>query len=84
MSIIYNPKQFYTEEEYNELKQCFNNLPYFAEKIIIYGKEKLKLYPKQKEILEEYQNNRFVINQSPRQFGKTLLSGAWRWELSCT
>lgn len=59
-----------------ELKRCKNDPVYFAEKyftIISYrGKEIIKLYDKQKEMLYNYYNYPFNIVVASRQSGKCI------------
>lgn len=59
-----------------ELKRCKEDPIYFAEKyftiISFKGKEKIKLFEKQKEMLLSFLKNPFTICLSARQSGKCL------------
>lgn len=72
--VLISPQQarYYAEE----IKRCKNDVIHFAENwfyIISYrGKEKIKLYPKQKEIIKMFMNNPFSIVLSGRQQGKCV------------
>lgn len=62
----------------NELKKCRDDIIYFAEKYftithIDRGKEKIDLYPKQKQALRSLMNNRFVTVLASRQCGKSTI-----------
>ena len=65
-----HPRYIYTKNEVDEIKKCSKSLVYFAE--ICISPEKLT--SKQKEVLEAYENKRFVILKCTEQFDKTLLS----------
>lgn len=74
----------YTEEELIELAKCARDIVYFAEKYAVVmtdeGIQKVKLREYQKEMLRNYQNNRFNIVLAARQIGKTVTSAifvAW-------
>lgn len=74
----------YTEEELIELARCANDIVYFAEKYAVVmtddGIQKVKLREYQKEMLRNYQYNRFNIVLAARQIGKTVTSAifvAW-------
>lgn len=64
--------------EMREIIKCAKSLTYFAEKCKIVNHQKgvmdMKLYPKQKEILETYEKNNFVILQKTRQTGSSTLN----------
>jgi hypothetical protein len=74
----------YTEEELIELAKCARDIVYFAEKYAVVmtdeGIQKVKLREYQKEMLRNYQHNRFNIVLAARQIGKTVTSAifvAW-------
>jgi hypothetical protein len=74
----------YTEEELIELAKCARDIVYFAEKYAVVmtdeGIQKVKLRDYQKEMLRNYQHNRFNIVLAARQIGKTVTSAifvAW-------
>lgn len=74
----------YTEEELMELAKCAKDIVYFAEKYAVVmtdeGIQKVKLREYQKEMLRNYQHNRFNIVLAARQIGKTVTSAifvAW-------
>ena len=73
-TIMVSPEQakFYAEE----IKRCKNDVIHFAENwfyIISYrGKEKIKLYEKQKEMVRSFINNPFTICLAARQSGKCV------------
>lgn len=64
------PKHEYTKEEIEDVMKCMRSLTYFTEKCI----SPQKLTSKQKEILELYENNRFVILKCIEGFDKSLLT----------
>lgn len=73
-TIMISPEQarFYAEE----IKRCKDDIIHFAENwfyIISYrGKEKIKLYEKQKEMVKSFINNPFTICLAARQSGKCV------------
>ena len=74
----------YTEEELIELAKCARDIVYFAEKYAVVmtdeGIQRVKLRDYQKEMLRNYQHNRFNIVLAARQIGKTVTSAifvAW-------
>ena len=74
----------YTEEELQEIIKCRKDIIYFAEKYIFLKTEKglkhIKLRPYQKQLLHNYQHNRWCITLFPRQSGKTTTTAiffAW-------
>ena len=82
---FYEGKQFlrkgnivfeYTEEEIAELAKCANDIVYFAEKYAVVmtdeGIQQVKLREYQKELLHNFQNERFNIVLAARQMGKTV------------
>ena len=67
----------WTSEMLSEMKKSQESLRYFAEHYFFIvttdeGREKIKLYPKQKRILKALEKNRFVVVCSSRQAGKAL------------
>lgn len=82
---FYEGKQFlrkgnivfeYTEEEIAELARCANDIVYFAEKYAVVmtddGVQQVKLRDYQKQMLSDFQHNRFNIVLASRQMGKCL------------
>ena len=74
----------YTDEEVAELARCANDIVYFAEKYAVVmtdeGIQKVKMRDYQKELLHNFQNNRFNIVVAARQMGKTVTASifnAW-------
>jgi hypothetical protein len=68
----------YTPAMVRELDRCKNDIIYFAENYftithIDRGKEKISLYPKQKQALRSLMNNRFVCLLASRQCGKSTI-----------
>lgn len=67
----------YTEEEIAEIIRCKKDIVYFANTYIYLktpeGRRKIKLRPYQVKLLKTIQNNKYVINLSSRQVGKTFL-----------
>lgn len=62
----------------DELRKCKNDVVYFAENFFYIvnldnGKEKIKLYEAQKNMLNNMVNNRFSVNLASRQSGKSTL-----------
>jgi len=90
---FYEGKQFlrkgnivfeYTEEEIAELARCANDIVYFAEKYAVVmtddGVQQVKLRDYQKQMLSDFQHNRFNIVLASRQMGKTVTASifnAW-------
>ena len=90
---FYEGKQFlrkgnivfeYTEEEITELSKCANDIVYFAEKYAVVmtdeGIQQVKLRDYQKQMLRDFQHNRFNIVLASRQMGKTVTASifnAW-------
>lgn len=67
----------WTPKMVQELKKCKEDIIYFAENYFYIvnldrGKEVIKLYTRQRQILRSLINNRFTILLSCRQFGKCL------------
>jgi hypothetical protein len=80
---FYEGKQFlrrgnivfdYTDEELKEITKCANDIVYFAEKYAVVmtdnGIQKVKLREYQKDLLRDFQHNRFNIVLASRQMGK--------------
>lgn len=71
-----------------ELKRCHGDIIYFAEKYFTItnldrGKEVIKLYTKQKQVLRSLMNNRFVCLLSSRQAGKSTLMTIYVLWMTC-
>lgn len=69
----------YTKEHIEELKKCMNDVVYFGEHYFTIvnldrGKEKIKLYDYQKQMLRHMQDNKFAMVLSSRQIGKTTVA----------
>jgi len=74
----------YTDDEIAEIARCASDIVYFAEKYAVVmtdeGIRKVKLREYQKEMLRNFQNNRFNIVLASRQMGKTVTASifnAW-------
>ena len=80
---FYEGKQFlkkgnivfeYTDEEIKELARCASDINYFAEKYAVVmtdnGIQQVKLRDYQKDMLRNFQNERFNIVLASRQMGK--------------
>ena len=74
----------YTDEEIAEIARCASDIVYFAEKYAVVmtdeGIRKVKLREYQKDMLRNFQNNRFNIVLASRQMGKTVTASifnAW-------
>ena len=80
---FYEGKQFlrkgnivfeYTEAEITELAKCANDIVYFAEKYAVVmtddGVQQVRLRDYQKQMLRDFQHNRFNIVLASRQMGK--------------
>ena len=68
----------FTADMINELSKCKNDVIYFAENFFYIvnldeGKQKIKLYDAQKNMLLNMVNNRFSVNLASRQSGKSTL-----------
>ena len=90
---FYEGKQFlkrgnivfeYTDEEISELARCAADIVYFAERYAVVltdeGIQQVKLRDYQKDMLRNFQNNRFNICLASRQMGKTVMASifnAW-------
>lgn len=93
---FYEGKQFlrkgnivfeYTDEEIQEIAKCANDIVYFAEKYAVVmtdnGIQKVKLREYQKQLLRDFQNNRFNIVLASRQMGKTVTASIFNaWYLT--
>jgi len=74
----------YTKEELEELTKCANDVVYFANRFCYSmtdeGVQQITLRPYQEDMLEDFQDNRFVVMLASRQIGKTVTSSifiAW-------
>jgi len=74
----------YTREELEELAKCAADVVYFGNKychsMTDEGIRQIKLRPYQEDMLDSFQDNRFVIMLASRQIGKTVTSSifiAW-------
>ena len=93
---FYEGKQFlrrgnivfeYTDEELKEITKCANDIVYFAEKYAVVmtdnGIQKVKLREYQKDLLRDFQHNRFNIVLASRQMGKTVTASIFNaWYLT--
>ena len=93
---FYEGKQFlrrgnivfeYTNEEISELAKCANDIVYFAENYAVVmtdnGVQQVTLRDYQKEMLRDFQNNRFNIVLASRQMGKTVTASIFNaWYLT--
>ena len=93
---FYEGKQFlrrgnivfeYTEEEIAELSKCANDIVYFAEKYAVVmtddGIQQVKLRDYQKDMLRDFQHERFNIVLASRQMGKTVTASIFNaWYLT--
>lgn len=93
---FYEGKQFlrrgnivfeYTDAEITEIAKCANDIVYFAEKYAVVmtddGIQKVKLREYQKQLLRDFQNNRFNIVLASRQMGKTVTASIFNaWYLT--
>jgi hypothetical protein len=78
----------WTPKMIQELKRCKEDIIYFAENYFYIvnldrGKEVIKLYTRQRQILKTLVNNRFTCLLSCRQFGKTTLMTIYALWISC-
>ncbi len=74
----------YTDDEIAEIARCASDIVYFAEKYAVVmtdeGIRKVKLREYQKDMLRNFQHNRFNIVLASRQMGKTVTASifnAW-------
>ena len=93
---FYEGKQFlkkgnivfdYTDEEITELARCATDINYFAEKYAVVmtdeGIQQVKLRDYQKDMLKNFQNERFNIVLASRQMGKTVTASIFNaWYLT--
>ena len=93
---FYEGKQFlrrgnivfeYTQEEMDEIKKCANDIVYFAETYAVVmtdnGIQQVKLREYQKDLLRDFQHNRFNIVLASRQMGKTVTASIFNaWYLT--
>jgi hypothetical protein len=93
---FYEGKQFlrkgnivfeYTDEEIQELAKCASDIVYFAEKYAVVmtdeGIRKVKLRDYQKDMLRNFQNERFNVVLASRQMGKTVTASIFNaWYLT--
>jgi len=78
----------WTPKMIQELKKCKEDIIYFAENYFYIvnldrGKEVIKLYTRQRQILKSLVNNKYTCLLSCRQFGKTTLMTIYALWLSC-
>ena len=93
---FYEGKQFlrrgnivfeYTQAELDEIKKCASDIVYFAEKYAVVmtdnGIQQVKLREYQKDLLRDFQHNRFNIVLASRQMGKTVTASIFNaWYLT--
>jgi hypothetical protein len=93
---FYEGKQFlrrgnivfdYTDEELKEIAKCANDIVYFAETYAVVmtdnGVQRVKLREYQKDLLRDFQHNRFNIVLASRQMGKTVTASIFNaWYLT--
>jgi len=93
---FYEGKQFlrrgnivfeYTDAEITEIAKCANDIVYFAEKYAVVmtddGIKQVKLRDYQKDLLRDFQHNRFNIVLAARQMGKTVTASIFNaWYLT--
>ena len=93
---FYEGKQFlrrgnivfdYTDAEITDLAKCANDIVYFAEKYAVVmtdeGVQQVKLRDYQKQMLRDFQHNRFNIVLASRQMGKTVTASIFNaWYLT--
>jgi len=93
---FYEGKQFlrrgnivfeYTDAELKEIAKCANDIVYFAETYAVVmtdnGIQKVKLREYQKDLLRDFQHNRFNIVLASRQMGKTVTASIFNaWYLT--
>ena len=77
----YSPSTF-TSKQIRELARCYGDPIYFMENFVyiqhpIKGRQLLKLYPFQREMIDAIHNNRFSILLTARQMGKTTVASAY-------
>lgn len=93
---FYEGKQFlrkgnivfeYTDEEIHEIVRCASDIVYFAEKYAVVmtdeGIRQVKLRDYQKEMLRNFQHERFNVVLASRQMGKTVTASIFNaWYLT--
>ena len=93
---FYEGKQFlrkgnivfeYTDEEIAELAKCASDIVYFAETYAVVmtdeGVQQVALRDYQKELLRDFQHNRFNVVLASRQMGKTVTASIFNaWYLT--
>jgi len=72
----------YTLEMIQDIERCSSDPEYFFNKYVMVqhpdkGLVPLFLYPHQKRMLKMFQNNRFIIAKTPRQYGKSVFCAAY-------
>lgn len=77
----------YTDEEIQEIARCASDIVYFAEKYAVVmtdeGIRKVKLRDYQKEMLRNFQHDRFNVVLASRQMGKTVTASIFNaWYLT--
>jgi hypothetical protein len=76
-----------TEEEYDEIEKCAEDVLYFANKYCHVmtddGVRQVKLRDYQENILDIYDRERFVCFLAPRQIGKTITSAIYIAHFLC-
>lgn len=77
----------YTQEEIAELAKCASDIVYFAEKYAVVmtdeGIRRVQLRDYQKDMLRNFQNDRFNIVLASRQMGKTVTASIFNaWYLT--
>lgn len=69
----------YTPEELTELEKCAKDVIYFANNYCFAmtddGIQNIRLRDYQEDVLRDFQDNRFCAFVSPRQVGKTIITG---------
>ena len=93
---FYEGKQFlrkgnivfeYTDEEIGELAKCASDIVYFAEKYAVVmtdeGIQQVTLRDYQRDLLRDFQENRFNVVLASRQMGKTVTASIFNaWYLT--
>jgi len=93
---FYEGKQFlrkgnivfeYTDEEIAELAKCANDIVYFAQTYAVVmtdeGVQQVELRDYQKQLLRDFQHNRFNVVLASRQMGKTVTASIFNaWYLT--
>lgn len=93
---FYEGKQFlrkgnivfeYTDEEISELAKCASDIVYFAEKYAVVmtdeGIQQVTLRDYQRDLLRDFQENRFNVVLASRQMGKTVTASIFNaWYLT--